>query len=191
MDYYEAIRLKALREVVNVRRPQPKDDGDPDYPIRKIFRAYSEKWNTPLPQVEALPLEDVLIHFYEDLFEQMDEKELEAQVTEALLDPDDVAAAQRKEDEDDAFTYEVAKDAEEENRLAELKAVTAAANNAINALQGRQERPMRMGAEPDLIPRHSLGQKPKTEEISMSFATEDEVDLDGGMFGLLSTPKTG
>ncbi len=49
----------------------------PDVPAvyRKICRYYSKEFNTPLHEVEQLPIYDVLLHFYEDRYENMEAQE--------------------------------------------------------------------------------------------------------------------
>lgn len=64
MDDLEAVKILALRAVL-------KPTSDPTYRIRQIFRWFSKTFHTPLAEVEAMPLEDVLQHYFESDYEQM------------------------------------------------------------------------------------------------------------------------
>lgn len=182
MDLYEAIRLRALHQVVNSNLAKPLDTDDDHYTLRRIFRSYSKTFNTPLHTVEELDLQDVLQHYFEHTFEQMDEQELEKAVQEAILDPADLEAAQLREDQEDADSLDLLKQIAEEEKI---NAVAAAASNLGKALNGLQERAIQMGKEAELAPTNRMRQKPVEESISMDFADFDE---EGG-FGLLTPPK--
>lgn len=43
--------------------------------LRRVFRSYSEKFHTPLHQVQDLPLVEVLTHYYEALYDDMSDAE--------------------------------------------------------------------------------------------------------------------
>lgn len=61
-EYFNNLKIRALARVL-----------DPDFPamLRQIFRTYSEKFHTPLYQVEELPLEHVLQAYFESTFESI------------------------------------------------------------------------------------------------------------------------
>lgn len=71
MDLVRAIQLQALRQSL-----LPSDD-DGDARLRHIFRWYSREFSTPLERVEDLPLVDVLTHYFESMYEDMEEADLE------------------------------------------------------------------------------------------------------------------
>lgn len=75
MDVYEAIRIKALRDVVK------KDDMAA---MRRVFRWYSHEYHTPLHIVEDLPIEHVLLTYWENHYEDLDDSQLEKEVAEAV-----------------------------------------------------------------------------------------------------------
>jgi hypothetical protein len=83
VDLLTAIQLSALEAV---ERPTHEACW------RRVARAYSKKFHTPLHMVDELPDEVVLQAFYEDMYSEMDPKERDAEV-EALLETDE----QRKE----------------------------------------------------------------------------------------------
>jgi hypothetical protein len=57
---------------------------DADYRLRYINRWYSKTFHTPLHVVDDLPTEDVLIHFYECQFEDLEEAERLKSISELL-----------------------------------------------------------------------------------------------------------
>lgn len=77
MDFYTAIRLISFREVT--QKP-----SDVEYGLRRIFRWYSTTFHTPLHTVEELPLQDILVAYYESKYEDMEPVDLEAEREELL-----------------------------------------------------------------------------------------------------------
>src|SRR5882762_7553048 len=73
VNLFNALRTVALRDVLKEA---------PDYQIRSIFRWYSKTFHVPLPEVDMLPMDDVLQAFYECQYEDMDidEREKERQL---------------------------------------------------------------------------------------------------------------
>lgn len=63
MDDHESARILAYAEVLRERQRR-------DYSLRYIFRWFSEKFSTPYADVEEMPVDDVLRHFYEVEAEQ-------------------------------------------------------------------------------------------------------------------------
>lgn len=70
MNSFLAHRLIALNTVLH-------PDTDPDYELRRIFRWFSKTFNTPLAQVYGLPLDEVLQHYYEARYEELEDAEPE------------------------------------------------------------------------------------------------------------------
>jgi hypothetical protein len=68
LDYYRSLRILALAEVV-------RDDASSQYSLRRVMRWYSKAFHTPLHVVEELPLHDVLMHYYESHYEELNEAE--------------------------------------------------------------------------------------------------------------------
>jgi hypothetical protein len=89
MDLLQAIRLIAMQSVVK-----------PDYEafLRHVFRWYSREFATPLHEVEDLPIEEILLHYYEYSFEQLDEHERDLQISELLKSDEELAEEKRAED---------------------------------------------------------------------------------------------
>jgi len=97
VNYYEALRLRAMRSVLK---------PDSDYQIRNVLRWYSKTYHTPLHFVETLPLEAIFTAFYEEQYEKMSEEDREAEL-QALLETDEQRIAREKrKDEEEASEYE-------------------------------------------------------------------------------------
>jgi len=82
-----------------------------DYIVRNIFRWFSKQFSTPLHIVETLPFEDVLVHYFESTYEELEEDERQVQIERLLMDPEKLAALQRAEDASDAEAWEYGRDA--------------------------------------------------------------------------------
>lgn len=66
MDFIDGIKVRALLAVL---RP------DQEANLRHIFRWYSKTFSTPLHEVDDLPVEDILLHWFEVQYEDMEEPE--------------------------------------------------------------------------------------------------------------------
>jgi len=82
VSWLRDLQLLAMQAVV-------KEVGD--YNLRHIMRWYSRTFHTPLHMVEDIPLEDVLRHYYEVQFEDLEEPELSAQIERLVTSPDKLA----------------------------------------------------------------------------------------------------
>lgn len=114
MDYVEAIEAASLAAVVK-----------PDYEawLRHVRRCYSKWFHTPLHTVSQLPLHDVLVAYYEEAFEQMDDRQRGDCVADLTKTPEEREAEDQKaldlERKDDAFFAKIQKELKEQGeRLA-------------------------------------------------------------------------
>lgn len=98
----EQIRVLALASVV-------KQNGE--YFLRYIFRWYSKEFATPLHVVESLPLEDILMHFYECRYEEMEQPHREEEIHRLIKSKEQLLQEKREEDAEDAELWEFAKTA--------------------------------------------------------------------------------
>lgn len=80
MDLYESIQWKALKLIIN-----PENEEF----MNHVFRFYSKTFHTPLHIVRDLPLEDVLLAYYEELYVNMSEEEREETIHLLLLTPEE------------------------------------------------------------------------------------------------------
>lgn len=82
-----------------------------EYNIRYIFRWFSREFSTPLHVVETLPLEDVLTHYYECLYEDLSHEDRRAAIDRLLMTPEQLAARRRAEDAEEAEAWEFGQEA--------------------------------------------------------------------------------
>lgn len=120
MDLIKALQLKALRNVMC-------DSSERDYHLRFIFRWYSKTFFTPLHEVHALPVVDVLTAYFEERFENLNEEELNQEKTRLTETNEERKEREAKEAEDRALEDEFVKQTEitEKQRLESLKGNTA------------------------------------------------------------------
>lgn len=116
MDFVEAVRVIALRDVANTRRDPPQ--GDSAYLMRTIRRWYSREFATPLSDVEDLPDEEVLQHYFECKFEALEPRDLDEEITDAVMAPEERAKRDRGAAAEDVDMHRFAEEvrAEEEAR---------------------------------------------------------------------------
>lgn len=94
MNLYEQLRQIALNKTV---------DKTEDYLYRKVCRWFSEKFHTPLPTVESLPMPYVLEHYFECVLDPSTSEEGEDDLQEEIMraiDPD-----YDKEEEEDLMEF--------------------------------------------------------------------------------------
>lgn len=120
MDIVEAAQIRALLSVIQ---------QDTEYHVRRIQRWYSKTFATPLHEVEDLPLEDVLLVYFEEAFESMPEKKRVTLAIELTQTPEEKVAAEKAQKEaeeaasDEAFLKEIQEKAsKEESNQAALQA---------------------------------------------------------------------
>ncbi len=87
MDYIDGIRARALLAIL---RPTLEAN------FRHIFRWYSKTFHTPLHEVDDLPIEHILLHWYECEYEALEDPEKEMLLRDLTV-PKEVVIA-----EDDA-----------------------------------------------------------------------------------------
>jgi hypothetical protein len=176
LDLLKAVRLCAFGAV---------KEKDSDYVLRFIFRWYSREFHKDLDEVELLPLERVLTHFFECRYENMTEEELEDE-EEALAETRDErlareAKAKLDDEDDDEFFRET---------VAEAKVATAKLpkRNLDEPVEDPDlDRPILLPMMGEKLPQtfqqvydkmdNKLKQVPP--EIKMEFVSENELgDLD-------------
>lgn len=73
MNYYEAIKAKALHSVLK---------PDTEYYIRRIIRWYSKTFHTPIQAVQEIPVEYILREYFEERYENMEEEDRDIELEE-------------------------------------------------------------------------------------------------------------
>ena len=86
MDFYHALQCVAMQAVLN---------PDRDAWLRHVVRWYSKTFHTPIADVEQLPMDEVLLAYYESSFEEMEDDEREEHVHK-LLETDEQRAARER-----------------------------------------------------------------------------------------------
>jgi hypothetical protein len=114
---FRAIQMLAAAEVV-----AESGRKSPEYHIRRIMRAYSERFHTPLHVVETLSLADVLQHYYESDYEERwrgdtpTQEEMKTEIRILTMTDAEFSAYRASLDHresDDAAFWESSRDAEE------------------------------------------------------------------------------
>lgn len=128
--------VKKLRQIALASVMKPDDQAY----IRHIMREYSREYNTPLHEVEALPLDYILLHYFEGLYYSWK--------------PDDIEDEARKllETESERHSREAQEEAEVDllERMAEEEA------------KHQQEQEKDLKAQAEALKKPNL--KPKAEE---------------------------
>lgn len=99
-SFFDSVRLVAFNSVVN---------PDDEYALRHIFRWYSKTFHTPLHQVCDIPLIDVLLAYYEESFEKMEEQELREERLKMSMTPEEWAEKLRNEEMEELAFVEAIK----------------------------------------------------------------------------------
>lgn len=185
LDFLKALRLCALGAV---------KEKDPEYNLRFIFRWYSREFHTPMADVEAMPLEEVLMHFFECRYENMDDEELEQEEARLAETREERLAREEKERldalDDDEFFQDVK--AESDAHMAQLK--TRSLDDAVE--DPDLDRPVLLPIMGEKLPQAfrdivaELDPKLKAvpPEVKIEFVSEDELgDLDS--WDVLGPPK--
>lgn len=102
MDMYESLQFLALSNVV-------REEPTHEYTLRRILRWYSKTFSTPLHQVDALPLDQVLTAYYESHYEEMEHEQLQSEISRLLKTPEETKQEQTKQDITEAENYEFEK----------------------------------------------------------------------------------
>jgi hypothetical protein len=175
--------IVALRDVLLTRRRMP-DSVSPDYAVRAIMRAYSKKFHTPLHEVCELPIEFVLRAYYEEVFEELEDKDLEETARELGMTEEEERAERARKDVEEV---EVFRDLEDERRGQQAaKKIEEVAQHLSKTATIMREMISKQGSEAEL-PDLRTSEKPLPERITMRF--EPDLDVDNiDSFGLLEDP---
>jgi hypothetical protein len=93
--FLDGIRIRALAGVM---------DPDEEYTLRDIYRWYSREFSTKLHEVEGLPLEYVLLNWFEVQYQELDEDEQLALARELVETPEERKAREETDKQsDEAF----------------------------------------------------------------------------------------
>lgn len=157
MDLLESIQIRALRDV--------HLQSSSDYHLRYIFRWYSKTFHTPLHVVPSLPLVDVLIAFFEEKYEDMEDAELMFEIKKLTETPEE------KQTRQDSKTKEELEDEEF------IRQAAAAEQERVKNLQSKS-------------PEQQADQPPTEElpEIKMTFVDDESFETELDNLGSLNPP---
>lgn len=178
MDLFQAIRLRALKAVLH---------PDREYLIRRTLRWYSKTFHTPLHVVEEMPVEDVIVAYYEEQYAQMSEDQLAAE-KEELLTPDEVRTARIiAEEAEEAEMFEMSQIVAAEEAAKKRAEVTKAATQKLADLQHQPLGPIK----PHDLPESDLPKVPREmpEGITMSFVDDADFEAELEGFGAMGQPE--
>ena len=157
MSNSSSIRIRALADVLNGK--------DSNYLLRRLFRWYSKTFHTALAEVSELPLEDILRVYWEEIYENLEEPELEDERMQLLESEQDRSHRLAKEEE-------------------ELSEADAYAARVAAAESGK----------PTPIPQIPVAVKPRDEQLpvprlpeNVKIVFDESLDLDG--YGHMAPPR--
>ena len=120
-DLIHGLRISALLAAI-----KPDDDAI----IRRIYRWYSREFSTPLTEVENLPLEQVLLHYFEDVYEKMKPEDRHDLAVTLLETPEEKAIREAEEEKSEEEMMELAAQDNEK-----IKAKLARAHEMLESLK--------------------------------------------------------
>jgi hypothetical protein len=176
LDLLKAIRICAVGAV---------KEKDSDYVMRYIFRWYSREFHTPLHVIDELPLEEVLTHFFECRFENMDDEEIEEAVAKLIETRAERTLREAKEkaeaEEDDEFYKDTLVQAKKLKAKSDARKANPSLDSPIDPDIGR---PLLLPVMGEKLPQSlqdvadKVDPKLKTvpAEIKMQFISESELN---------------
>ena len=152
--------------------------------LRSIFRWYSKTFHTPLPQVEEIPIEEVLLTYYESMYEDLNEEERAQEMKTLLKTPEDLQAERRRKDAERADAYDFMRfTAEEEKRKAEAE------KRRLADLKPEEKRKFAKVPETALPKTPIKDLKETPPDIQMKFVNEDDFEAELEGFGSMVPAK--
>lgn len=102
-----------MSQILNLRKIAAAAVEEPTFEdwYRSICRWFSKNYHTPLPMVEDLPQEYVILHYFEVAYEEMQPIERQEQI-QLMLETEEEKAQRLKKEQDleDAFMQEAEKE---------------------------------------------------------------------------------
>ena len=169
LDISKAIRILAFRAV------ETKEGG---YTTRYVCRWYSREFHVPLPEVESIPFEEILQHFYECRYEAMEEEDIDEERRLLCETAAERIAREKTEAQQAINDDEFEKLIRDEVMAAKKK---AAAQGVVDKPVPAKEEAIRTEAEsamPDSLakPKADPVVRNIPEGIKMEFADDGELD---------------
>lgn len=139
--------------------------ADTEYHIRRIYRWFSKTFHVNLIDAFDIPLEEVLLHFYEEKFENLDDSEREDEI--AMLSETEDQRRAREENEDTEKATE--------DELMEMARKTNESN--INKLKEKNQKIADLAKPkglPQQIQKLTRALKDVSDNIKQEMATDPE-----------------
>jgi hypothetical protein len=168
MDFYKTIKILCLGSVLN---------PDEEYELRRIFRFYSAKFNTPLHLVPELPLEEILTAYFESEFEGMAEDKISSLAFELTETREEKSRKSLEEERRAVEDYEFLKRIEIEGKKGK-DPLSKAADNLIEATKVLSEsikafKPSKEAELPKDVDQNTL-----PPDVSISFTDDLDAEIE-------------
>lgn len=116
-NWFRGLQVSAMRAVASAQQPyRGRIEPDGDYFLRRIFRWYSKTFATPLHAVYELPLDDILTHYWESQYEDMEDDERETTIIRLRESDEDRRLREGKEQEEQDSDAEWLRQVEQEEQ---------------------------------------------------------------------------
>lgn len=153
-DVLDIVRIKAMRATIK---------PDEESWIRRIQRWYSREFSTPLHMVGELPLEEVLLHYFEEMYEKLKPEERHDLAIKIIETPEEKEVREAEERKSEEELIEMAKADNDRIQAKLLRAKqTLDSLKEIDSVGPSKKSPIK---RPIKIPPKSL----EAEEVQISF----------------------
>lgn len=176
IDYFKAVQLTALNNVLKFKYGKSAPD---EYYIRRIFAFYSKNFYTPLYKVYELPLHHVLEAYFENIYEGMDDEDLNEIRLELLKTEEQLLAEKSAEQEAEIDT---------ETLLGDLTQEAEAISKKIESMQKNGGTIPLLSNKGDVPLANPLLERTILPEIKINFLKPSELEKDNNSLGLLDEP---
>ncbi len=178
MNIYEALKKLALKAVIA---------PDEAYEMRRIFRWYSRTFHTPLEEVEEIPIQKVLVHYFESEFENANEEQIEKFIRDMCESKEDKYKREMEEErlvvEDWLFLKSVEKTTKKptnkENKLEDVVKATDRVTKAITSILKPRDKDATLPDDDTSLP----------PDVSISFSDDLDKDIEELDWSLFNKPK--
>lgn len=160
-----------LNDIQTVSLENVINGTDLEYQLRSICRWYSKSFSVPLPQVSEIPIDEVLLAYYESKYEEMEPEDLEKERQRLKLSESE----QRKllaQDEQAELNLELEGQKIKEE-FEKKQAKKNSADQKLNDLFGNKQKKQKWLPEAELSPKP----KPKIPKILPNVEMKFEPEL--------------
>jgi len=173
VDYFSAVQLTALNNVLKLKTDKKPSN---EYYIRRILRYYSQKFYTPLHEVSHLPLHHVLQAYFEHMYEELEDADLDDIRIELLKSEEQRLEERRAQDDENVDLADLMEDMTKEAEIVGKK---------IDELQKLGQKSF-ITNKNDIPMANPLLERQTPPQIKINFLKPNELNEEG--FGLLDEP---